>query len=211
MKKYLFLILVILSVPTFAEVTVFGGVNLNGKAKIKVSSSEEKTTEIASKNSEEIGYTIGIETHKQVAKISDIDFKLGLGVKYETSIIFKEFNGDVYASTLPFYGSAKLSFPSTNEVNIYIQGTLGFVILFEGKVLKDQWEELQNNTKSETKSIEFGGELYKGIGVGMETERYNLGLTYNITNYGCKRTWDSKFLEEKLEYSKVTLAVGYKF
>ncbi len=212
MKKYLFLILVVLSVSTFAEarifneldVTVFGGVNLDGKTKIKGYFSDDNTTEIFNRKSKEIGYTIGIEVHKQVAKISDIDFKLGLGTKYETGTIFEDYAEETFASTLPLYGSAKLSVPFINEASIYLQGTLGHVFAFKGKFIKEFEKESKNNR------AELKGGLYSGIGVGMETERYNLGLTYNITNYKTKLIDPLDYQEIEFKYSKLTLTVGYK-
>ena len=100
MKKYLLAALVVLSASTFAaNVTVFGGVNLNGDMKFE-----------DSKKDAELGYTAGVEAHKSVAKFANGNLEVGLGTKYDSTITTKDDEGKYeYASSMPVYGSLKYS------------------------------------------------------------------------------------------------------
>ncbi len=195
MKKYLLAALVVLSASTFAaNVTVFGGVNMNGETTVKADGGEESI------DAEEMGYVIGVEAHNEVAKFKNGKFELGLGTKYDSEFIVDSGSENVsYVSTLPIYASAKASFKAAAGVNVYVQGLLGYVIPFEA---------------DGTKGDDLEGGAYYGLGFGAEYGNYTAGLTYDISNYKDTYIIDEDTMEkltDKNEYSKISLIAGYKF
>ena len=209
MKKYLLAALVVLSVSSFGavvdNVTVFGGVNMDGKLGIDwADGTNEKY------NADEIGYTVGVEAHKQVAKFSAGKLELGVGAKYDSSFINDELyeDGDI-ATTMPVYGSAKLSFKATKTTNIYLQGMLGYAFAADGDAVKDINDYYDYYYGG---SAEMEGGMYTGIGLGVESGNYTVGLLYDITKTTLVvEVPGAEDSESDYDYSKVALTVGYKF
>lgn len=212
MKKYLLAALVVLSASTFAaNVTVFGGVNVNGEIEMK------NSTETYKYDAEEMGYSVGIEAHKSVAKFGKDNIEVGLGTKYDSTVIanvIEELEGnEELASFMPVYGSLKYTHKVNNKVSIYAQGKAGYAFAFDGDLVKDM-----NYTDSDEKmTAELSGGLYTGIGLGVEIGNYNVGASYDITKSTLKEEitdlvyGDVDSYEIKNIYSKVALTVGYKF
>lgn len=209
MKKYLLAALLVLSASTYAaNYTVFGGVNVNGKGAGEYSDSYGDSDSDKFK-ADELGYTVGIEAHKELAKFSKSKLEIGIGTKYETNIVPEDNDGDTFASTLPVYGSAKLSFPITNGKNIYLQGTLGYTFAFEGETLEDSseyYESLDLGIKTK-----LNGGLYTGFGIGLDSKKYNLGVTYSVSNFEYEATNSVAYQKRNIDYSKISLTAGYKF
>ena len=137
-----------LSASTFAaNVTVFGGVNLNQK----IESEYQGTTD--NYNADKTGYTVGVEAHKEFYKIGNEKVELGVGTKYDSML-----KGDVdldtttpneeLASTMPVYGSVKLSHQLNKTTSIYLQGKLGYAFAFDGKAIKDVNIEIREYDKN---------------------------------------------------------------
>lgn len=223
MKKYLLAALLVLSASTYAVTTdtknttstknttnviIFGGLNLNGKGTGEYSSSFEDSNSSKFK-ADELGYTVGIEAHTELAKFANSKIEIGIGTKYETNIVPEDSDGETFASTLPVYGSAKLSFPTTNGKSIYLQGTLGYTFAFEGETLEDSSEYY--------KSLDLGiktklnGGLYTGFGIGLDSKKYNLGVTYSVSNFEYEVTDGVDYEKLNVDYSKISLTAGYKF
>ena len=216
MKKYLLAALVVLSASTFAaNVTVFGGVNVNGG--IQFADYSEMDTKM--------GYTVGVEAHKSVAKFTNGNFEVGLGTKYDSTIINDETSEAYeYASSMPVYGSLKYSYKVNKKVNVYVQGKAGYVFMFDGKVI----DEANDGIKEVETLIgydidaEYGikGKVYTGVAVGAEMGNYTLGLSYDITKADLEITgseaadwadFAGENVKTEAEYSKLALTVGYKF
>ncbi len=123
--------------------------------------------------------------------------------------MFDDADGDTLATTMPVYGSAKVSFNATKKTSIYLQGTLGYAFAFAGDIVKDYDEDLNENYGG---SCEIEGGLYTGVGMGLETGNYNVGLNYNITN-ATETDKAPGYETEKYDfkYSKLSLTAGYKF
>ncbi len=198
-----------LSASTFAaNVTVFGGVNLNQK----IESEYQGTTD--NYNADKTGYTVGVEAHKEFYKIGNEKVELGVGTKYDSML-----KGDVdldtttpneeLASTMPVYGSVKLSHKLNKTTSIYLQGKLGYAFAFDGKSIEDVNDDLATYFGG---SAKVEGGLYTGVGIGVESGSYVLGLSYDVTNatevYEIPGDATYKF---KDTYTKLALTVGYKF
>lgn len=195
----------IISATTFAatgslidNVTVYGGVNLNGEFK------EGGDKINANKN----GYTVGVEAHKQVGKFTYGKLELGLGTKYETSFKADATGDDTFATTLPLYGSAKLTVPVIGGANVYVQGSVGYVVPFAGDIVRNN----NNDLSKVGGSSKLEGGLYTGVGAGVELGDLNVGVNYNISRVKEVNTLlGYNAGNHDYDYSKVSLTVGYKF
>lgn len=204
MKKYYLLALMILSTSLLAaNVTVFGGLNLSGKMSI-----EEDGIE-TSKSADEVGYTYGLEINKKVKNLENGKIEIGLGAKYETSFMVDEFNNNTLATTMPIYLDAKLSQRISKTSNLFIKGSIGYTMPFEGDIIDKLNEEL----KLENKEVDLQGALYTGVGLGLEAGNLLVGLDYSIS----KVTAETKYINsyslgfEDYKYSKLALTIGSKF
>lgn len=215
MKKYLLAALVVLSASTFAaNVTVFGGMNMNGEIEMK------DLGETYKYDAEDMGYTVGAEVHKSIAKFEKGNLEFGLGTKYDSTVTANITNvlegNEELASFMPVYGSLKYSHKINNNVNIYAQGKVGYAFAFDGKFVKDEMNYTDLDL-GEKQTAELKGGLYTGIGLGMEIGNYNIGASYDITKSTLKAEWTDLVYDdvEKFEidnvYSTVALTVGYKF
>ena len=199
MKKYLLAALVVLSASTFAaNVTVFGGVNASGKIETKSSEGTEKL------DAKEMGYFIGVEAHQSVAKLGNGNLEVGLGTKYDSTVVVdiddESAGNEELVSFMPVYGSLKYTHKINNKISVYAQGKAGYAFAFDGKVV-DEINDIGIEAKTE-------GGLYTGLGLGAEIGNYNLGVFYDVE----KSTLKIQDREDvKNTYSKVALTVGYKF
>ena len=113
------------------------------------------------------------------------------------------------ASTMPVYGSVKLSHQLNKTTSIYLQGKLGYAFAFDGKAIKDVNDDLATYFGG---SAKVEGGLYTGVGVGVESGSYVLGLSYDVTNatevYEVPGYTTEKY---KDTYTKLALTAGYKF
>lgn len=216
MKKYLLAALVVISASTFAaNVTVFGGINTNGSLQF----------DGYSKMDTKLGYTAGVEAHKSVAKLGNGILEAGVGTKYDSTIINDETKTAYeYASTMPVYGSLKYNYKANKNLNVYIQGKVGYTFAFDGKVMDDLNALIKrvadaNNTTIDAK-YEMKGKMYSGVAIGAEMGNYSLALSYDITKADMEITgseaklWADYYgdtVNSSAEYSKVALTVGYKF
>ena len=140
MKKYFLAALVILSASTFAaNLTVFGGLNLNGKLSVEDDGIETR------ESADEAGYTYGIEINKKIKNLENGKIEIGLGTKYETSFMIDEFQDKTLATTMPIYLSGKLSQKISKGTNIFIKGSVGYTLPFEGDIM----DSLNNSLKSQ--------------------------------------------------------------
>jgi hypothetical protein len=209
MKKYLLAALVVLSASTFAaNVTVYGGLNLNGDVKI-----------LDSKEDTELGSTIGVEAHKSVAKLGNGNLEVGLGTKYDSTITNEEDGKEYkYASSMPIYGSVKYNYKVNKNISLYIQGKAGYAFMFEDETVDITNDDLASNHLDAKFEIE--GKMYTGIAIGAEMGNYTVGLSYDITEADMKLNGsDAEAIAEAMEmnvktdveYKKLALTVGYKF
>lgn len=211
MKKYLLAALVVLSASTFAaNVTVFGGLNLNGDVKI-----------LDSKEDTELGSTIGVEAHKSVAKLGNGNLEVGLGTKYDSTITNEEDGEEYkYASSMPIYGSVKYNYKVNKNVSLYIQGKAGYAFMFEDETVDNTNDKLASFDLDA--KFEMEGKMYTGIEVGAEMGNYTVGLSYDITEADMEiKGSDAEIaaaavgsginVKTDVEYKKLALTVGYKF
>ena len=204
MKKYFLAALVILSASTFAaNVTVFGGLNLNGKLLVEDDGIETR------ESADEAGYTYGIEINKKIKNLENGKIEVGLGTKYETSFMIDEFQDKTLATTMPIYLSGKLSQKVSKSTNVFIKGSVGYTLPFEGDIM----DSLNNSLKSQNQELELGGGLYTGIGIGVEMNKLVLGLDYSISRVSVETKYINSYTLgfEDYEYSKLALTVGAKF
>ena len=110
---------------------------------------------------------------------------------------------------MPIYLDAKLSQKISKNSNLFIKGSIGYTMPFEGDIIDKLNEEL----KAENKEVELGGGLYTGIGVGLEVNNLVLGLDYSISKVTAETKYISSYTLgfEDYKYSKLTLTIGAKF
>lgn len=204
MNKYFYVALIMLSTSTFAaNTTVFGGLNLNGKLSVKEDGIETR------KSADEPGYTYGIEINRKVKNLESGKIELGFGTKYETSFMVDEFEDKTLVTTMPIYLSGKLSQKLSKNSNLFMKGSLGYTLPFEGDIVND----LNKNLKIQNQELELIGGIYTGVGIGVEINKLVFSLDYSIS----KVTVETKYINsytlefEDYKYSKLALTVGSKF
>lgn len=204
MKKYLLLALLVLSTSAFAtNLTVFGGENVNqdfGVSYFDYYGSNGSGT-LDTDNS----YFIGIEINKSILKKGNNNLEVGMGTEY-TSVNLPD--GDVeynknWASFIPVYGDIKYSYKLNGNTSIFLKGKAGYVFCNEGKYI-DDWEN------EEIVDFHLNGELYTGIGMGVEYKKLSTSISYDTIKYNMTVDEESDFKWE-IKHDRVSLALGYKF
>lgn len=212
MKKYL-LVIALISASIHASLvdnaTLFGGVNLRGKLEFD-----------ESQDIKENGYTIGIEAHKSIIKLKTGNISIGLGTKYDSTLVTKDNSGVRYewVSFLPVYSSLRYTHKISNDMSLYTQGKIGYSFAFD----KDSVDLYNNAINSDGYDAQYtiDGGLFAGLEFGTELGNYTTGLSYEITKSTGKYTGQDaqtvaanggSSINTKGNYSKIALTVGYKF
>lgn len=180
-----------------------------------------KSQKISNGETEDFGYELAIEVTKNVTD----SLELGLGVAYQNNSELKKYNvvqptGDLLNYTvgnynsIPVYLTGKYNFDTINNWKPYLKANLGYSFNIQEKD-----SNIPNPWPAEYKTKVKNG-LYTGIGVGAEYNNFLVDLTYSV-NYA-KATLelkdnpegDREYIKTKsqsLNYSKLTLSVGYRF
>lgn len=192
------------------------GADINGKFDVIVNNGE-----IANKKkADKMGHEIAVEVTKEVLP----NFELGLGVAYQNHGKVKRNSyspaKNVMISyeipemkSIPLYVTTKYNLPVNTMIKPYIKADLGYSFnKIDGKF---GVVDIRNGRKLDIPSYEteIKDGTYFGIGGGFEYNDFTMDLMYKINKaeleYGEK---DSKKREKKdLDYSRITLSVGYKF
>lgn len=136
--------------------------------------------------SKDFGYFGGFEITKNVTD----SFETGIGANYQVNSKNKDSSKGKYDS-VPIYMTFKYDFDSNGEVTPYLKGNLGYAF----------------NIK-ESSNIKVNNGAYGGIGAGVDYGNFFTDVMYQIT-FGKIEPENGK--KENLDYSRVTLSLGYKF
>lgn len=152
------------------------------------------------------------------------NLELGLGLSYQdhgdpkkntTGDWILDNTGDLYDlkteikgfKSVPLYAVAKYNFPVEGNIKPYIKADLGYSFNSDkGDVKVSVLGE--GSTKYSTK-VENG--LYYGIGAGAEYNNFVVDLMYKVNRAEIKVNDEGDRIKKDLDYSRVTLSVGYKF
>lgn len=169
---------------------------------------------------DDFGYELTVEVMREVYP----NLELGLGLSYQdhgdpkkntTGDWILDNTGDLYDlkteikgfKSVPLYAVAKYNFPVEGNIKPYIKADLGYSFNSDkGDVKVSVLGE--GSTKYSTK-VENG--LYYGIGAGAEYNNFVVDLMYKVNRAEIKVNDGGDRIKKDLDYSRVTLSVGYKF
>lgn len=169
---------------------------------------------------DDFGYELTVEVMREVYS----NFELGLGLSYQdhgdpkkntTGDWMLDNNGDLYDITseipgfksVPLYVTAKYNFPVEGNIKPYLKADLGYSFNSDNGDVKASvigYETIKYSTK-----IENG--LYYGIGAGAEYNDFVVDLMYKMNKAKIEIDDEGDKYKKDLDYSRVTLSVGYKF
>ena len=139
-----------------------------------------------------LGY--GVEKGFSVAGeyLLDLNEQVALGGGIEYQFNRKVKGLDTGFNFIPLYGTLKLQAPLSEGFNSYFTGKIGYNYLSLS-------ESLQN--------LDYGGGFFYSLGTGLDlNERYAVEVEYAVNQAEL-----GYLLKQPFNYSKIRLAVGYKF
>ncbi|WP_373079410.1 outer membrane beta-barrel protein [Fusobacterium varium] len=165
---------------------------------------------------DDFGYELTVEVMREVYP----NFELGLGLSYQDhgdpkKNTNKNWQNEGYDMTskipgfksVPLYVTAKYNFPVEGNIKPYLKADLGYSFNSDNGDIK-VWDTEGDSFKYFTK-VENG--LYYGIGAGAEYNNFVIDLMYKVNKAEMKADVDGERIKKDLDYSRVTLSVGYKF
>lgn len=165
---------------------------------------------------DDFGYELTVEVMREVYP----NFELGLGLSYQDhgdpkKNTNKNWQNEGYDMTseipgfksVPLYVTAKYNFPVEGNIKPYLKADLGYSFNSDNGDIK-VWDTEGDSFKYFTK-VENG--LYYGIGAGAEYNNFVVDLMYKVNRTEMKAEVDGKRIKKDLDYSRITLSVGYRF
>lgn len=134
----------------------------------------------------DLGYLFGVEMTKNITD----SFEAGIGTGYQINPKNKDSSIGKYDS-VPVYITLKYDFNLDSQLTPYLKGNLGYAFNFK-----------------ETAKNKVNDNAYAGAGVGVEYENFFTDIMYQVTFAKIEPENGKK---EDLDYSRVTLSLGYKF
>lgn len=207
MKKILLGLTILSSLAMAGE-----GTNLYLKTGLDISGKFDKKEvfpgQYANKsNSEESGFELTAEITRELYP----NLELGLGLSYQDHKRPESINVDgskvqnTGYKSLPVYAVAKYNILLESNIKPYIKADLGYSFNFDEKDLK-----VQDQKDSIKTSVDDG--LYYGIGAGIEYNNLVVELAYKVNKAEISYEVEKNKIPKKdYDYSRTTLAVGYKF
>lgn len=165
---------------------------------------------------DDFGYELTVEVMREVYP----NFELGLGLSYQDhgdpkKNTNKNWQNEGYDMTseipgfksVPLYVTAKYNFPVEGNIKPYLKVDLGYSFNSDNGDIK-VWDTEGDSFKYFTK-VENG--LYYGIGAGAEYNNFVVDLMYKVNRAEMKADVDGERIKKDLDYSRITLSVGYRF
>ena len=176
-----------------------------GKFK-KVKYNGEDFTKKTPKNK---GFEVGLEATQEVLP----NLELGLGIGYQDHSCPKvqddiEFHGELpLLQSVPVYLTGKYYIPLVYEFTPYLKADLGYAF---NHLKSATYINIKENWNSKY-SYENG--IYCGIGAGIEYNNITFDIMYKITTAKLKDQdrAEHKTYKNKVDFSRATFAIGYKF
>ncbi|WP_130891041.1 outer membrane beta-barrel protein [Fusobacterium ulcerans] len=161
---------------------------------------------------DDFGYELTVEVMREVYS----NLELGLGLSYQdhgnpksvtTYYVDENIKSEIPGfKSVPLYVTAKYNFPVEGNVKPYLKADLGYSFNDENGDVKISSSELGLNFLTK---VENG--LYYGIGAGAEYNNFVVDLMYKVNKAKIKADIYGERIKKDLDYSRVTLSVGYKF
>lgn len=178
----------------------FGGDIYSKYSKFNFSNSRE-SLRINDGKTKGLGYSFGIEVTKNMSD----SFEVGMGVAYHINAKNKEKTiGTSYKTSLekydsiPIYLIFKYNFNLENTFTPYIKANLGYAFNVNEKDIY---------LRKESYKTKINDGAYGGIGIGAAYENFFTDLMYQVT---FAKTEPKNAKKGDLDYSRVTLSLGYK-
>jgi hypothetical protein len=182
-----------------AGLVIKGGLDVMGEVDLELDGDEAD-------GDMDTGITIGAE---YIFPLSDM-IGIGPGALYMLPRGVDEDWPDGNMSFLPVYAVFNLCLKTGGSIKPYLAAHLGYSFAFMDSSMEDDLEAAIEDKTGEDVSLETEGGLYWGIGGGLLlTENIQIELIYNV-NSG-KITSDDVDEEVEVDYTKITITVGYKF
>ena len=169
---------------------------------------------------DDFGYEPTVEVMREVYP----NFELGLGLSYQdhgdpkkntTKDWSFDDTGNLYDMTskipgfksVPLYVTAKYNFPVEGNIKPYLKADLGYS--FNDKNGNMKANAPGYGTMKFSTKVENG--LYYGIGAGAEYNNFVVDLMYKVNRAEMKADVNGERIKKDLDYSRITLSVGYRF
>lgn len=165
---------------------------------------------------DDFGYELTVEVMREVYP----NFELGIGLSYQDhgdpkKNTNKNWQNEGYDITseipgfksVPLYVTAKYNFPVEGNIKPYLKADLGYSFNDKNRDLKG--DIIGHGTIKYSTKVEDG--MYFGIGAGAEYNNFVVDLMYKMNKAEIKIDDDGDKYKKDLDYSRVTLSVGYKF
>lgn len=163
---------------------------------------------------DDFGYELTVEVMREVYP----NFELGLGLSYQDhgdpksiNVYYKDLDGNIKSEipgfkSVPLYVTAKYNFPVEGNIKPYLKADLGYSFNEENGDVKG--DILGHAIKYPTK-VKNG--LYYGIGAGAEYNNFVVDLMYKMNKAKIEIDDEGDKYKKDLDYSRITLSVGYRF
>lgn len=208
MLKKVLLGMVILSAVSMAEGTniyLRAGANVWEKFDVLKYDGQK----ISNEKTDEFSYEIAAEITKEIYQ----NIELGVGIAYQDhgnpkdkSVFGEKYKMPGYTS-VPVYITGKYNIPTDfHNIKPYIKMDLGYS--FNDKN-RDAGVVIYGGERKLSTKIEDG--VYFGIGAGLEYNNFTADIMYKITKAEMETSTGRSKQKYDLDYSRVTLAIGYKF
>lgn len=158
---------------------------------------------------DDFGYELTVEVMREVYP----NLELGLGLSYQEhgdpkSVKQEDFKIEVPGfKSVPLYITAKYNIPVEGNIKPYLKADLGYSFNSDNGNLKIADE----SGEAETLLTKVENGMYYGIGAGAEYNNFVIDLMYKINKTKGEVELYGERIKKDLDYSRVTLSVGYKF
>ena len=172
---------------------------------------------------DDFGYELTVEVMREVYP----NFELGIGLSYQDhgdpkKNTNKNWQNEGYDITseipgfksVPLYVTAKYNFPVEGNIKPYLKADLGYSFNDERgnfKVIKTASSKASEPGYSRELLTKVENGLYYGIGAGAEYNNFVIDLMYKINKAKVEMDNYNERIKDDLDYSRVTLSIGYKF
>ena len=163
------------------------------------------------KGADDFGYEITAEITREIYP----NLEIGAGISYQDhgSPERVTLDNDVRLNvpdlkSVPLYVTAKYNLPVESVFKPYLKTDLGYSFNRISNKFKVEDFQFQDSWEFSTK-IKDG--MYFGIGAGVEYNNFTADLMYKINKSQIKVDAPNGSFKEDLDYSRVTLSIGYKF
>lgn len=215
MKKVLFGLFALTCISMASETNLYfrAGADFGGEFKVI----KDDEGDLTKKDADDFAWEIAVEATREVYS----GFELGLGIAYQDhgkpeNYVYVDSGVDGYTvefetptiTSIPLYITTKYNFEAINNFIPYIKANIGYSFNNEDGDMKI------NDSQDGLDRVDFKVKngLYCGIGGGFEYDNFTMDLMYQINKAKAEvNFFDGDRVKDDFDYSRFTLAFGYKF